>query len=233
MTIIHVDSSKAIAALTAYQSKQLPFATARALTRIAGIVSAFERLEMLKAFDRPTPFTLNSLYTLPATKQKLYSAVGIKDTTTGGSPAARYLTPEIFGGARAQKKSEFSVTIKVHGQTIYMVPGPGLKLDQYGNVTRARMTQILAALGANLDPNFKSKRSKVSQSAYFLGSPGQGRPQGIWQRSGKRLLLLFIFTKRPVYKRRFDFFGVANKIVQAQWGRVFADSLSDALKTQR
>lgn len=234
MTILHVDSSKAIAALTAYQSKQLPFATARALTRMAGLVSDFERLEMLKVFDRPTPFTLNSIYTLPATKAKLYSVVGIKDFTSKGSPAARYLYPEIFGGERAQKRSEFSITIKVHGQTIYMVPGPGLKLDQYGNVTRGRMTTILSALGASLDPlQNRTRRGGKSLTEYFIGSPGQGRPQGIWQRKGKKLLLLFIFTKRPVYRKRFDFFAVANKTVQAQWGRVFADSLKDALRTQR
>jgi hypothetical protein len=62
------------------QQRQMPFAVALALTRTAQDVKRAEQAEMRGVFDRPTPFTLNSLFTKPATKQSLEARVWVKDT---------------------------------------------------------------------------------------------------------------------------------------------------------
>jgi hypothetical protein len=51
--------------------------------------------EMPFAFDRPTPYTLGSLYLSPATKAIPVAKVWLKDDAGKGTPAAKYLFPRL------------------------------------------------------------------------------------------------------------------------------------------
>src|ERR1035441_633525 len=75
--------------------RQLPFATAKALTRTAQLIKAAEVDEMRRVFDRPTPWTLNSVFITPATKDNLIARVWLKQDAAKGTPAAKYLLSEI------------------------------------------------------------------------------------------------------------------------------------------
>lgn len=72
--------------------RELPFATARALTELAREVQAAERFAMQSVFDRPKPFTLNSVRIFGATKDTLTAGVFVMDK------AADYLSPFESGG---------------------------------------------------------------------------------------------------------------------------------------
>src|SRR5262245_39031822 len=92
--------------LTQVQREQVPFATALALTRTAQVMQAAQITEMQRVFDRPTPFTLNALFVSPATKRRLEASVYFKDFAPKGTPAGKYLRPQIMGGGRNLKRME-------------------------------------------------------------------------------------------------------------------------------
>src|SRR5690348_6496059 len=67
--------------------KQFPFAVSRALTELAADVQKAEKDALPKVFDRPTPFTVNSIRIIPARKGQWWSEVFVQDI------AAEYLQP--------------------------------------------------------------------------------------------------------------------------------------------
>lgn len=90
--------------------KQIPFLTAYALTKTAQDIKDAEYKLIGQVFDRPTRFTLNSLFVRPATKSNLVASVEFKEGF-GSVPAWRYLGPHVDGGGR-QKKSHASADWK-------------------------------------------------------------------------------------------------------------------------
>ena len=97
-----------------------------------------------------------------------------------------------------------------------------------------QIVQILSALGAaERVSGFMANRTKRSQRRnrnapdYFVGRPGNGTgPRGIWQRVGSGARPILIFVKRPTYRRRFDFYGVANRVAQAEFEPLFRRALA-------
>lgn len=67
--------SRVIKGLNDFHQKQLPFATSLALNRTAQAIRKDLRSEMERVFDRPTPFTLNSLQITSSSKTDLTAAV--------------------------------------------------------------------------------------------------------------------------------------------------------------
>jgi hypothetical protein len=106
MITVTVDVSNAIRSLNVIQRQQIPFALSFAINRTARQVEAKLKQEMARVFDRPTPFTLSSIYVIPSTKYNLTAVVGIKDSAAKGTPASKYLLAEIEGGPRHAKRSE-------------------------------------------------------------------------------------------------------------------------------
>lgn len=106
---------------------------------------------MRRAFDRPTPYTLNSLRIQEAEPgQQLAAAVMVKggqDVTGGGVPAQSFLRAEIQGGARRWKRFEVALMRRgVLPRGWYAVPGQAARLDQWGNMSRGQVVQIMAYL---------------------------------------------------------------------------------------
>ena len=109
-----------------FQRKQLPFALVSTATTLAKGVQEAER-ELLKAtFDKPTPFTLNSIAVRPATKVKPVATVFAKDI------AAAYLEPFTDGGSHA-----------LGGKKGLLVP-KGQPTNQYGNLPAGKLKALLA-----------------------------------------------------------------------------------------
>lgn len=246
--------------LDALQREQIPFAMALALTETAKDIKAAERKEMLDVFDRPTPYTLNSLFLKPATKQRLEAQVYIKDEfgTAKGTPATKYLAPQIFGGRRNQKRFELALQRSAKlpigfNEEIYAVPGEGARLDAFGNVSRGQIVQILSDLrlleqvaGAKQNRLTREevatrrargeKRVSYKNAKYFIGAPGRGKlPLGVWQyidsAFGRGIRPVFIFVRRPRYEPRFDFFFVGQEVARRQFPLNFRLALARALAT--
>lgn len=131
--------------------RRLRATAAIALTRTAGDVKEAERREMLDVFDRPTPYTLNSLFVKPAdalsdTKPP-EALVGIKNDFGGSRSPLNWLRWNIRGGQRTLTAWEKAL---VRGGAMNSdqraVPGKFARLDSYGNLSRGQIIQILSQL---------------------------------------------------------------------------------------
>lgn len=142
--------------LNQLERQQLPFALAGALTATARDEKDAARNEMERVFDRPKLFTVNSVFAKPATKRDLAASVRFREFAGKGTAAGKYLKPQVFGGSRDAKRSE--VLLRRRGLLApdeFMVPGPGARLDSYGNITGAMMQRISSALGSQADASHK------------------------------------------------------------------------------
>lgn len=228
---------------------QLPFATALALTRTAEVVKLEERAEMRRVFDRPTSYTLNSLFLKPATKSKPEAWVWVKDESFKGTPATKYLLPQVKGGGRNVKRFERLMQARGYlGANEYVVPGQGATLDAYGNLSRGQLQRILAQLQAYFDPlqretptsRRRKSRRRSRGGRYFVGGlPGRGAhlPRGVWERIqtgfGSAVRPVLLFVRRPAYRPRFDFFGVAERVGNEQLPYQMRLAVDRALATAR
>src|SRR5260363_388069 len=73
---IQADVARVQRSLSALAEKQLPFAAAQACTTLAQQVQAEERKALVSVFDRPTPFTVNSVGVKAARKTKRGERMG-------------------------------------------------------------------------------------------------------------------------------------------------------------
>jgi hypothetical protein len=234
-------------------SKQTRFATAVALTRTAQAVQQKETLEIKDVFDRPTPFTVNSIYIKPATKSNLTAAAYIKDFAGKGIPASKYLKAEINGGFRRQKKFERALTLSgAMPPGYYAVPGEAADMDAFGNIKPSQIVQILSFFRAFPEAGYKanmndkgrarlakgSKRKGTLGFEYFAGAPGDGKlPLGIWKRTflahGQPIKPIIIFVKGAFYQKLFDFEYVARKTVEKEFPRLMSQAYQEAMRTAR
>jgi len=106
------------------QQKQVPYATARALTMTAKDVQRDVTTAIPQLLDKPTPFTRNAVGITYATKMTLRSRVFIKDIQ------AKYLGIQITGGTRLPPKRALVVPFNV-------------PVNAYGNLPRGRLRQLL------------------------------------------------------------------------------------------
>ena len=229
--------------------KQLPFALALALTRTAEMVKLEESKEMQRVFRSPTPYTLDALYLKRATKTRLEAEVWVKDASAKGTPATKYLLPEVYGGARNVKR--FEALMRARGYMSaneYVVPAEGAQLDAFGNLNRGQLQKILSQLQASFDPlqretatsRKRKARRRTRGGRYFIGgAPGRGQhlARGVWERlttgfgSGVRPVLLFV--RQPRYVPRFKFFEVAQRVVNDQLPYQAKLAVEYALRTAR
>lgn len=237
---MHVTISDNIPEALRYMSEAersvLPITHAKALTFTAEVVKTVEYGMMQNVFDRPTPYTLNSLYVQPATLQSQTAEVYMK--TGSHTPASNYLQPHVRGGGRGQKRSERSLSIHgLLGIKGYWVPGRAAKLDQYGNIRGSQWTKMLSDLRATSDPTqWRNKGDKPKtrgavirkQSRFFVPKIGHALAPGIYERHGTKLRKarpIAIFIDEVNYSIVFDFYGIADRIAKREFPGKFAKQL--------
>ncbi len=233
--------------------KQIAFATAVALTKTAQQVQAEEYQEIKAVFDRPTEYTLNSLYVKPATKQSLEARVWVKDDVYKGTPAEKYLLPEIIGGTRRAKRFERALmNAGLMPQGYYAMPGIGAPLDAYGNIPSKFIVQLLSYLKAFGGQGYKanitdkgkikhdkslSKKLGASGASYFVNLKKGKLPLGIYQRIsygfGKAIKPVIIYVKFTQYKPLFKFKDVADRAINKSFEKYLKESVEYAFNTRR
>jgi hypothetical protein len=69
----------------------------------------------------------------------------------------------------------------------------------------------------------------------FVGKPkNHNFPAGVWERDGRQLHALLVFTPgTPGYKKLLDFSGLAEKVVRANFERLFADAATSIVARRR
>jgi hypothetical protein len=217
------------AVLAEFSQRRFNAALATALSRTAVQVRDEIRRTMPQFLDRPTRWTLNSLFAKPATAARLQAEVNFKDdraTTGGGTPATYYLLPNVEGGPRRAKRLEVALrAIGALPPGHFAVPAAGARLDAYGNVSRGQIVQILSQLriqlvaGSNRNMSFDARKQIAAQrragGRFFVVRPGEGRQApGVYQREflGRNAAPVFIFVRSLTYRRRFRFYDLAEAL---------------------
>lgn len=229
---VKMDTKQLLRSLKNYQTDQVPFATAVALNQTATEVKKELVAEMKKVFDNPTPQTLNSLFIKNATKHNLSATVKIKDFFGKGTPASIYLSAQIEGGGRAQKKSERRLAEL--GLPAYFVPGQGMKLNKYGNIPASQLVKILSGLKAFNDAGYDANRTSNSKkknktlAEYFVITKRGRLLPGVYQRLKNTIKPLLIFIYKPNYNKRFDFARVGIATANKHFANFFYKALANA-----
>lgn len=213
------------------QKKQLPFAFVLAMTKTAQDVKREEITTMKRVFDRPTPYALNALQVKPASKQNLIASVEFKEG--GGTPAKRFLNPQVHGGPRSQKSSEKRLAA-LYGATSFAMPARGLDLNKYGNVNGSVFVRILSQLKISSDPlqnatGSKRSKGKRKASAFFIPKSGGM----VMERKGSMVRPVLVFTKAPNYTKRFPFYETGERVVAERFGVNFEIAFQRAMATAR
>lgn len=240
--------------------KQAQFAAAVALTRTAQDMRTALVKEMSSAFDRPTPYTLNSLFVKGAKKNNLEALVWVKDNAfSKGTPADRYLGPQIFGGERGQKKMERMLQrVGALPAGWHTVPGEGAELNAYGNMSAGQIIKVLSWLQAFGEQGYKKNATQATKDKikrgtksrrgmeYFVshgkgsampGGKVQHLPAGVWSKTtfgmGKAIKPILLFVKTTHYQKRFKFFEVGSQVAEQNFPGHFDRELQNALSTAR
>lgn len=247
--------------------KQMKYATMVALTRTAKHTQAMTYDEFRKEFDRPTPTTMRSLFVTPAKKTNMEAKVFMKDREMGGKniqAMADIIGHHFSGGTRNRKALEnllISFNFMQRGE--FIRPGNAAKLDQYGNISRGQIQQIISQLkivrsGFDNSPT-SSKRSrrnvaKTGKIFWSYGREGTKKPlvdkatgiqygytvgagsklaKGAWVSDGKTVKPLLIVIKSATYRRRFDLQKIAQSAVDIYFKEEFDRAYQQALATAR
>ena len=217
--------------LRAFSDRRLATTAAIAVTRTAAEARQGVQDQMRTIFDRPTPYALGGIGSSRATPQLLEAEVFIKDQQSGdrgGRPAAAFLAPQIRGGPR--KVKGFERLLQARGlmpSGWKAVPGAGARIDSFGNLDRAQLTQILQQLrigsrGKALGAGAKGiAAQRKAGGRFFAVQPGRkGARPGIYQRefAGRAITPVLVFVPAAVYAGQFNFVEIASRIAQARIG---------------
>lgn len=233
--------------------KQARFATARALNAAAYKAAQETGKEMAKVFDRPTPWVLKSVRYTKATTAKLQAKVDFdRWGNKFGVTVSHVLRAQIAGGRRKLKRHEVALQragILPAGHAI--VPGAGAQIDRHGNMSAGQIVQIASwfrsfgeqGYSANMRDGGRrlgrdNKRTGARGFAYFVLKKKHGKlPPGVYQRFklgfGSAVRPVMTFVRIPEYRRRLDFYGVAERAAAAEFKERFPEMLAEALRTAR
>ena len=132
-------------------SNKLDRVTAVAMTRSAKAAQLELKAQTPRYINNPTRWTLNSTFVKPATEQKLITTVGFKDYSSSGTPAAKYLNPQVVGGRRGPKGFENRLASRGLGQFLAREADVAaddhfLRLDELGVSTADPVRDVLIQL---------------------------------------------------------------------------------------
>lgn len=233
---VKVDSRATHRYLDDMQRKQLPFATALALTRTAKQVEKALGEQLVRRLESPSPYTKRSTFSTAATKTTLQATVGIKDKKPAGGTAPAVLLKEHFGGgARGNKPMEKAIaSMGLLPSGWRMVVGAGMPVDAYGNPRRNAVRELIGALRSRTQL-YKGKGKRMALVGYFavpVGAQSHLAP-GIYWRKGRAIRPMFLFVPRATYRKRFDLPRLGTEIVAREFDTNFNTALDSALATAR
>lgn len=220
-------------AFIALGAKQVPYASALALTRLAEGVQAAEVDELKKDFEKTTAFTERAFGKTAATKKNLVATVFIKDRTSDAGGQNAYLAPYVLGGDRS-----------LGGKRGMLVPRAA-KTNQFGNLSKGQLARYKGMPDVFIGPvTFKNgrtvngvwKRGATKRGARYKGGGEYGtRGKNTNKPGGVRttLQLLIEFEDTTPVPHGFDFYGRARTYVRANAAREFEAAMRQALATAR
>ena len=198
--------------------KQIPFATAQAMTKVARQIESAQKTALQRHLENPTPFTVKSVGSTAARKDNLRAKVFVRDI------AASYLEPFELGGQH-----------KLNGQAL--LNPKNIKLNKYGNLTRNKLSQLKARPdvfigevdGVNAVWKRKVKKGKKGGKRAKRSPNGTRRPRK--KQPAPKLLIRFgdalPVTPTLGYRER------ATTMASALMPGVLSQAISEALRTAK
>lgn len=223
---VHADLARQARGVTAALQKQVAYAQAMALNSLGRQVMQAEQDNIRSVFERPKPFTQNSLGIKRATKSNPVVVIFMKDIT------AKYLKPYEVGGAHA-------------------LPGKALlnpkdiRLDQYGQLPKSTLARLKARPDIFIGPvrtkaglvNGVWQRFTDTNRVSLLNNKGK-RLRGLNRAVSEahpagRLKLLIRFGDAIPVNKKLRFGATAKRIVDAGLSPAFADAMARAAATAK
>lgn len=187
-----------------------------ALDDTAEIMKQKQVEEMKRVFDNPRPYTLNALFVRKARGDNSLSAgIAFREFGVKGTPAYKYLFPNIIGGPRRQKRSERALSgTGVLPNDSWTVQGTRYPRDGYGDITGGAYTRMLAELDSLPEmtggrKQFQKKRKDESKRFRVFFFKGASFPSGIIEDRGGESIIMLKFVRKPNYKPIYNFYGLA------------------------
>ena len=231
------------------EHKQLPYATMLALNDTAFGARKAIAQQMVKVFDRPTPYARRGVVYERATKANLESRVVLHGSNWGGGlPPALFLGPQIEGGKRSHKAFEKQLhALGLLPDGHVAVPAERTKLDRYGNIGQGQLNRMMSGLkidyrsaGSNRVASTKKGKARRARGSrggfYFVPKEGSHLAPGVWLELGfpmRAIYPVLLFVKSPTYQVRLQFAPVIQKYYDENFDRYFARGWSRAIKTAR
>lgn len=176
------------------------------------------------------------------------NVVKYKGLAMGETPASKYLQFQTEGGQRSYKRFEKALqSVGVLPRGWYAVPGSRAKVDAFGNQSVGEIRQILSWFDAaelvagsrqNMRDAGRDKRRKGTRKAsgfeYVAILPGArgGLRPGIYRRTfmalGRRIEPVVIFVRGTAYRKRFDFYNIAQQEADAMLPREFSRAINES-----
>lgn len=220
------DLKKFSKGLDDFTKRQLPFATAKALTSVAKSIQAAEQKNLPAKLDKPTPFTVNSVRVKGARKNTPVAIVFVQDI------AASYLEPFEFGGMH-----------KLNNGANSMFTPIGQRVNQYGNLPRNKIEQLKSRPDVFVGA-VKTKSGKVINGVWQRVTDtkrvtllnAKGRKLGGLNRAKNgvgHLKLLIEFTPPKEVSQHLGWFELAKKIAKQEMPAALKRELAAALRSAR
>ncbi|HBM2964887.1 TPA: hypothetical protein ACTW38_004321 [Klebsiella michiganensis] len=197
--------------------KQIPFATAQAMTAVVRQIAAAQKVALGRKLESPTPFTVNAVGSSGARKNALRAKVYVRDIAAG------YLEPFEFGGDHKLNSSA-------------LLNPKNIKLNKYGNMPRNKLSQLKAkpnvfvgevngvnAVWQRRKPK-KSKKKRAKRSANGTRRPKQK------QRSPK---LLVRFGDALPVTPVLGYMGRSRTMAEALMPGALSRAIAEAIRTAK
>ena len=191
-------------ALSAFAYKQMPFATALALTAIAKEVQADEIQNIASTFKKPKPFTQKSVGMQGARKDTLTAIVFVRPI------AAKYLEPYEDGGNHV-----------LAGRALFNPKN--IKLDQYGQLPRKVLERLKARKDIFIGP-VKTKSGPVN--GVWQRIPAK-------KKQPAHLKLLIRFGDAVAVTKRLNYRSRAKALIDRRFNAVLGSAIGRAILSAR
>lgn len=199
--------------------KQIPFATAQALTNVARQIAVAEKAAFQRKLENPTPFTVNSVGSVGARRDSLTAKVYVRDIAAG------YLEPFEFGGVH-----------KLNGQAL--LNPKDIKLNKYGNLSRNKLSQLKAKSNVFIGDvdgingvwqRVKTKKGRKGKKRQKRSANGSRRAR---DKNPMPKLLIRFGDALPV-KPTLGYMDRAEKMAAALMQGALSKAIDEALKTAK
>lgn len=218
MIQIQIDTKQIQNMIGAVDTKQIQFATARALTKTAQAVQQAVRAEMPSRFTLRRQWIVQGIRITPATKANLTATVYSKDAFMGRQETGGIKMGTPGGG-------NFSST----------------------SLQQPKGKRVRPAMGRVAVPTEKVRRNKseiirkselpagLGERGFVIGKPGDTQYLAKRFAKGKRagLQILYVLKRSTRIKPRLGLRDIGIEVVRSKFAEIFSQSLSDAIATAK